>query len=155
MNNLICVNFSSHDPRHKECLEIRKKVFVQEQHVPEDLDVDEYEDKSEHFLVLRNDNPIGTGRFRVYVNFLKFERLCILQSERGKGTGAFLVKQMQKKGFQEHPNLLQIGGAQVSALGFYKKLGWTPIGKVFMDAGIEHKLIIVAPKQENQINESF
>ena len=35
-------------------------------------------------------------------------------------------------------------GAQVHALGFYERLGFEPVGPVYMDAGIPHRDMVMA-----------
>ena len=44
--------------------EIRKKVFIMEQNVPEDVEIDQYEDTSNHIIALIDDRIIGTARWR-------------------------------------------------------------------------------------------
>src|SRR5699024_2446178 len=48
---------------YEQCLEIRKRVFVGEQNVPLDREIDEHEDFAIHIL-LKDDTPLGTVRYR-------------------------------------------------------------------------------------------
>ena len=45
-----------------EIKKIRTTVFIEEQNVPEELEWDEYDDTSTHFLAYYNDTPVGTAR---------------------------------------------------------------------------------------------
>ncbi|WP_342266963.1 GNAT family N-acetyltransferase [Spiroplasma endosymbiont of Villa modesta] len=67
---------------------IRKKVFVNEQNVPFEEEIDQFEDVSIHFLVFDNNNkPIATSRMRKVEDIVKIERVCILQEYRKLGIG--------------------------------------------------------------------
>lgn len=127
--------------------QIRRKVFVEEQGVSEELDL-EGDSEALHFLVEKEGMYVATGRYRIQGPFLKIERLATLPEARGKGVATDLMAFMQALGAEEYPHHLQILNAQTSALLFYKKLGWVPIGEPFDDAGIEHMLMIHRPKEK-------
>ena len=55
---------------------IRKTVFVEEQGVPLDHELDEYEDISNHILVYYENKPVATGRLRIVDNIGKRKDLC-------------------------------------------------------------------------------
>lgn len=60
----------------KACQTIRIDVFVHGQGVPAELELDEFEDTSTHFIALDNGRPVGTGRLRdVDDLYIKFERV--------------------------------------------------------------------------------
>ena len=44
---------------YQKVLDIRRVVFIEEQRVPEDIEI-EYEDEAFHVLVSDNDQPIAT-----------------------------------------------------------------------------------------------
>ena len=67
--------------------EIRKKVFIMEQNVPEDVEIDQYEDTSNHIIALIDDRFIGTARWRKTENGIKLERFAGLKEKRGLGIG--------------------------------------------------------------------
>lgn len=85
------------------CLEIRRKVFIEEQNVPERLEVDSFEESGENFLLFVDRRPVATGRFRIKDKFLKFERLATLIEARGRGYGKALMVEMQKFASKEYP----------------------------------------------------
>ena len=46
----------------KEAYSVRKKVFVDEQNVPEEEEIDHLESEATHFLLYYNHEPVGAGR---------------------------------------------------------------------------------------------
>ena len=77
---------------YNQCLEIRKRVFVEEQNVPMDREVDEYEDTATHILLI-DDEPIGTVRYRpASDDMIKIERMAVLPEERGRKLGFKLME---------------------------------------------------------------
>jgi predicted GNAT family N-acyltransferase len=116
--------------------DIRYKVFVEEQNVPADMEYDEFEDSSHHYLLLENGVGAATCRWRETNNGVKLERFAVLPEHRGKGFGEALVKQLLD-------DVLPIGKSvylhsQERVLGFYEKLGFVAEGERFEEAGIQH-----------------
>ena len=140
------------DEQYQQALAIRKRVFVVEQKVPAELEVDAYEKSSVHFLCLLGDTAVATGRMRQKSAVIKFERIATLSDFRGKNLGAALMGLMEKHAQEAFPKLLPYMHAQASAFGFYKKLGWIQIGKNFSEAGIDHVAMTLPNKiQDPQI----
>ncbi len=130
---------------------IRNKVFVEEQNVLVELDL-EGDEKSLHFLVEKDGVYICTGRYRVKGSFLKIERLATLREARGKGVATELMLFMQALGAEEYPQHLQLLHAQKDVKLFYHKLGWISIGDPFDEAGIEQQLMIRPPKEREKLD---
>ena len=121
---------------------IRKTVFVEEQKVPLELEIDEYEQESTHFLLYGPEqNPIGTGRLRFVDRYGKVERICILASDRIKGAGRLLMDSIEEYAKEKGIRSFKLN-AQTSAIGFYEKLGYHTVSEEFMDAGIPHKTMV-------------
>jgi len=118
--------------------DVRKKVFVDEQNVPEEEELDVFDETSDHFVLFDGNSPIGAGRFRSADGIGKFERICVLSSHRGKGAGEMIMKEIESfariNGFKQ----LKLN-AQTHALSFYEKLGYHITSDEFLDAGIPHK----------------
>ncbi|WP_271396999.1 GNAT family N-acetyltransferase [Salinicoccus roseus] len=122
---------------YNQCLEIRKRVFVEEQNVPMDREVDEYEDTATHILLI-DDEPIGTVRYRpASDDMIKVERMAVLPEERGRKLGFKLMEFVHDHARQHGYTRAKLG-AQVHAIEFYKKLGYTVSSDEFEDAGIPH-----------------
>lgn len=118
---------------------IRREVFIEEQQVPEDLELDEYDATATHFLVMNDRKTVGTARFRPYdsAGTGKVERVAVLASERGKGTGAALMLFIEEYAKEQGYRQLKLN-AQIQAKDFYERLGYVGYGDLFLDAGIEH-----------------
>ncbi|KYD10214.1 GNAT family N-acetyltransferase [Heyndrickxia sporothermodurans] len=117
---------------------IRKKVFVEEQHVDVEEEIDQYEENSEHFVLYDENNAAGAGRFRILDGKGKVERICILPAYRGKGAGKIVMDAIEQYAAQQDVHVLKLN-AQTHAIPFYEKLGYKVISEEFMDAGIPHK----------------
>ncbi|BDH60911.1 putative N-acetyltransferase YjcF [Lysinibacillus sp. PLM2] len=119
--------------------EVRNKVFVVEQGVPEHLELDEFDAKSIHFIVNDGEQVVAAARFREYQPKVgKVERVCVLPSYRGKKLGVLMMKAIENyaatHGFQK---LLLY--AQTHAVPFYEKLNYVINSPEFLDAGIPHR----------------
>lgn len=120
-----------------EAFKVRFEVFVQEQNVPEEEEIDEYEETALHFVAYEDSRPIGAGRLRFAEGFAKVERICVLASHRHTGAGRLIMEAIEQKAKMEGFYSMKLN-AQISASGFYKKLGYNVTSGEFMDAGIPH-----------------
>lgn len=130
---------------YQECLSIRRKVFVEEQGVPLEEEIDTFEKESVHFLVHLNEKPVATGRIRLKKGFIKFERIATLPAYRGKGLASALLDVMEKTAASRFAEYLPAMHAQLGALSLYKKRGWLEVGETFQEAGIDHKAMVLLP----------
>ena len=119
--------------------EIRKKVFIVEQNVPEDVEIDQYENSSHHIIALLDDKFIGTARWRKTENGMKLERFAVLKEKRGLGIGKELVRFIIEQIKKEPVIYLH---AQDHVISFYKKLGFYSVGDHFYEGGISHQKMI-------------
>ena len=119
------------------CLALRRTVFIEEQGVSEADEQDDLDAVAVHLLATLNTRPIGTARLLRDGATGKIGRVCVLQSNRGTGLGAALIREAMtvSKGKATTAKL----GAQVHAIGFYEALGFTATGPVYDDAGIDHR----------------
>ncbi|MEW6058015.1 MAG: GNAT family N-acetyltransferase [Bdellovibrionota bacterium] len=126
---------------------VRKKVFIEEQKVSESIELDEYENTSDHFLVLYKGKPAGASRIRIKECYVKFERIATLKPFRELGLGRHLMRFMETYSAENYPAYLPAMHAQKHAIGFYEKLGWVGIGEMFSEAEIDHRLMIYPPAE--------
>jgi predicted GNAT family N-acyltransferase len=117
---------------------IRRSVFVEEQHVPEELEVDEDDARALHVLALDGTTPVGCGRMVPHDDYVKIGRMAVVSERRGEGIGRgilrFLMATAKRRGFSR-----AVLHAQLTAEGFYLKNGYVPEGAVFEEAGILHR----------------
>lgn len=126
--------------------EIRRKVFVTEQHVDPDIEYDEFEKRSIHFLLYKNERPIGCSRYRWSGNRIKLERYAVLEKERGNGYGRFIMDRMLEMVLPLKPSMIYLH-SQTIAQVFYQKCGFITCGEIFSEADIDHiKMYYPIPK---------
>ena len=122
---------------------LRTEVFVNEQNVPKELELDE-KDNSEytiHIGYFKDDKLIGVARLiDMDKDIIHIGRVAIDKNHRGEGIGYKLIlgcediaKKVLNKDFT-----IELG-AQLYAENFYKKLGYNRVtNNIYIDAGIEH-----------------
>lgn len=120
---------------------IRKVVFVEEQGVPQEVELDEHDAKAEHILVYDQDQPVGTARWRNVDGAAKFERICVLASHRKHGVGKVIIEALEQSARNKGLSKAKLHG-QTQAELFYRKLGYQPASDVFFEEGIPHILMV-------------
>ena len=121
------------------CLEIRKEVFIDEQHVPRSEEIDGLDWQCAHFLAFRGETAIGTARLRPLADGdMKVERVAVRKASRGTGAGRALMEAIETEAYRRGAVNMHLS-AQMGALKFYESLGWAAEGPVFDDAGIPHR----------------
>ncbi|WP_336037951.1 GNAT family N-acetyltransferase [Halobacterium yunchengense] len=126
------------DARYEDALGVRYAVFVDEQGVPEDLEVDDHEADAVHFVAYDDDgDPVGAARLREYADGVgKVERVAVLESRRGEGWGDALMDAVEAAARERYDELYL--HAQLPAAGFYDRRGYEREGEAFEEAGIPH-----------------
>jgi len=119
-------------------LNIRKIVFVEEQGVAIDAEIDEFENVSKHVVLYHNDKPAAVGRFRNYKNgYAKVERVAVLKPYREFGYGKDVMNFINQKA-SEYGYKGTVLNGQSHAKGFYEKLGYKTEGEEFLEENIPH-----------------
>lgn len=124
-----------------ECVKIRTEVFVIEQGVPPELEVDGFDEEDapcDHYLITDGCDGVGTFRCIFEGDAVHVGRLCVKKSRRGEGIGRaaleFIEKEYASRGYAKITL-----GAQCAAIPFYEKCGFAAVSDVFFDAGIPHR----------------
>ena len=131
------------EKEHSLGFKLRTEVFVNEQNVPKELELDE-KDNSEytiHIGYFKDDKLIGVARLiDMDKDIIHIGRVAIDKNHRGEGIGHKLIlgcEDIAKKVLNRDFNIEL--SAQVYAETFYKKLGYNRINNnIYIDAGIEH-----------------
>jgi len=122
----------------KEAFGVRKKVFVEEQGISEEIEFDGCDSDALHMVVKDRERVIGTAR----VQFLtpgqaKIERMAVLKPFRRRGIGSeiisFLNEELRNRQVEQ-----VVLHAQYSVVDFYKWCGFEELGSPFWEAGIKH-----------------
>ncbi|MFK9095462.1 GNAT family N-acetyltransferase [Bacillus salipaludis] len=120
---------------------VRKIVFVEEQNVPLEEEIDQFEAEATHFVMYQEGAPVGAGRFRVVDGYGKVERICVMKEARKTGAGKAIMSAIE--GFADLQGLHKLKlNAQTQAIPFYAGLGYEVVSEEFLDAGIPHKTMI-------------
>jgi len=124
----------------REAQRIRFAVFVEEQRVPAELEMDEWDARSLHALAFHENAAIGTGRLLPDGHI---GRMAVMKPWRGRGVGAALLGRLVEAARQRGDAEVQLS-AQVHALGFYQAHGFAAYGEVYEEAGIPHQAMRLA-----------
>lgn len=124
------------------CRHLRRVVFIEEQGVPEEDEIDDKDDTALHLLATDGGTPVGSARLLLMGDTGKIGRVCVLKSHRGTGLGAALIRAAIVE-LRVHGMKTAKLGSQTHAIGFYERLGFTATGPEYMDAGIPHRDMIL------------
>ena len=126
--------------------ELRRLVFIVEQHVPVEEEGDGQDEHAWHWLVTDpQGKPIGTARLLADG---QVGRMAVLQDYRGQGIGAALLEQIHDKAKRLGMNELFLH-AQRHAEEFYRRSGYAPVGDPFTEATIPHIKMTLAVAEDN------
>lgn len=130
------------------CKAIRFAVFVDEQRVPPEIELDEKDATARHWLAFEGDpaspvpsghRPVATARAVALPDGAwKIGRVAVLADQRGKGVGLALMRIIASEARLAGARRLVLE-SQVHAMPFYAKLGYAPEGAEFLEAGIPHQ----------------
>lgn len=123
-------------------LAIRREVFVEEQGVPEGLELDGRDEEATHFLARLDGEAVGTARLRDYGDGVaKVERVAVREPHRGEGWGERLMAAVESHACEAGYERVRLA-AQVPVVDFYERLGYETVGEEFEDAGIRHRSMV-------------
>ncbi|MBL0388043.1 GNAT family N-acetyltransferase [Tumebacillus sp. ITR2] len=128
------------DEQYQKALAIRTEVFIVEQQVPEELEVDEYEQVATHVVAYdESGEAVAAGRILPYGDGVgKMQRIAVLKNARTGGYGTAIMNKLENLG-RELGYTQFVLEAQIHAEGFYKKLGYETVSpEPFLEAGILH-----------------
>lgn len=119
-----------------EAAPIRYAVFVDEQKVPAEIELDDWDSLSLHALALdAQGRVLGTGRLLPDGHI---GRMAVLQSARGQGVGTALLRALLQAARARGDREVVLS-AQTHAMPFYEKAGFIAEGDEYDDAGIPHR----------------
>jgi predicted GNAT family N-acyltransferase len=114
---------------------IRLVVFVEEQGVPAELEMDEMDARCIHALAFEGSRAVGTGRLLPDGHI---GRMAVLKEFRGKGAGGALLAKLMEAAKSRGDREVVLS-AQVHAVPFYQAYGFELFGEVYEEAGIPHQ----------------
>ena len=130
----IKIKTTSWSQSSKEISEVRHKVFVVEQSIPSEIEMDGKDSDCIHFLALEQSKPIGAARLQKYG---KIERVSVLREYRTKGIGTAIMKMVIEKARDLDIEKIYLH-SQMDSKNFYQQLGFVQHGKTFFEADKPH-----------------
>jgi len=114
--------------------QIRTEVFVHEQRVPPELELDAFDPLAIHALAWWQQHPVGTGRLLPtgYIG-----RVAVSRPLRGRGIGKRIMETLMAAAVIRGHRRIRVS-AQCHAIAFYRKLGFQEEGPIYQEAGIPH-----------------
>ena len=120
---------------------IRIKVFVKEQGVPSDIELDDDDHLAIHFLASVGAKAVGTARVVWHRGAAKIGRMAVLKRYRRRGVGRQLLTRSVALARRSQARQIYLH-AQVAVSGFYERLNFRATGAIFDEAGIAHRKMI-------------
>ena len=135
MNSRVLVRILPWSDARAEAQRIRETVFVAEQGVPAEIELDDWDERCEHVLAYdAGGRPVGTGRLLPDGHI---GRMAVLRQARGQGVGGLVLEALIERARERGMRRVALN-AQTHAAAFYARFGFVVAGVAFMEAGIPH-----------------
>jgi predicted GNAT family N-acyltransferase len=130
----------------EQLMSVRRRVFVEEQGIPESEEMDEMDPACRHALAYTATGDLaGTGRLAPSG---KIGRIAVLPGYRRRGIGAAIVAHLVNQATETGLPQVYLH-AQADSVGFYERLGFRAEGPVFDEVGIPHRRMLRGTTQED------
>lgn len=117
---------------------VRHAVFVEEQQVPIELELDSIDSRAWHALAYLNGVCVGTARLFTENDRCHIGRMAVLAPYRRQGLGSALLSTLVQYAQAHNMGSIYLN-AQVAVIPFYAKFHFISEGAIFNDAGIPHQ----------------
>jgi len=116
---------------------LRRRVFVEEQGVPAELEQDELDGEAIHAVVRHGGGEVvGTGRLLVKPGGVaRIGRMAVSEEARGRGAGSAVLTALEAAAADAGCHRVELS-SQVHAIGFYRRAGYGQGDGSFEEAGI-------------------
>ena len=116
---------------------IRFRVFVDEQSVPPEIELDEYDAQATHAIAVEGGQAIGAGRMYLENGAAHIGRMAVDLAHRRRGVGGLVLRFLEEEAKVQGGTEIVLH-AQEYVKAFYAAHGYTEHGDTFMEAGILH-----------------
>lgn len=125
--------------QREDVFAVRIAVFVEEQQIPREEELDELDETAVHCVGYLDGAPVAAGRLVVGEGgeYGKIGRMAVLREQRGTGLGARVLTALEREGAARGVREFRLS-AQLSARGFYDRAGYAADGDVYDEVGIPH-----------------
>lgn len=120
--------------------DIRRRVFIDEQSVPESLEWDGMDEDAVHVLALDATHAIACARM---LSGGRIGRMAVLPEWRGRGVGRAMLETLIALSREQGLTHVSLS-AQTHAIPFYAKSGFKVCSEIYDDAGIPHRDMVLA-----------
>ena len=120
-----------------EALELRRRVFSEEQGIRPEADQDGRDDDALQVIALRDQALVATCRLVLVGEVAMLGRLAVERSERRSGVGRAVLEAAERSALAAGARRVALH-AQLPVKGFYERSGYSPYGAVFEEEGIDH-----------------
>ena len=120
---------------------VRIAVFVDEQQIPREEELDDLDETAVHCVGYIDGVPVAAGRLVVGEGYGKIGRMAVLRDRRGEGLGALVLQALEREGAARGLREFRLS-AQLSARGFYDRAGYVADGDIYDEVGIPHIAMI-------------
>jgi predicted GNAT family N-acyltransferase len=138
----IIIKEISTEKEMEQALRIRIRVFVREQGVPAEIELDDDDKRALHLLAVRGGRAVGTARIVMRRGQAKIGRMAVLKSHRRKKVGKKLVIRAIATAKKRGARKIYLH-AQVAVITLYESAGFRCVGSVFDEAGIAHRKMVL------------
>jgi predicted GNAT family N-acyltransferase len=114
---------------------IRFTVFVEEQGVPFEIELDEHDGRCVHAIAYEGTHAVGTARLLPDGHI---GRMAVLKDWRNKGIGGLMLQKLIERARARGDREIVLS-AQINAARFYQAHGFIPHGDEYLEAGIRHQ----------------
>ncbi len=136
----VTVRIANWSDEKEKLSDIRRQVFIEEQNVPEDMEWDDYDASSTHYLAVLENKVVAAARLKPDG---QLGRMAVLAEYRNQGIGSELLRFILQN--IDHRKLTEVYlHAQISAIPFYEKQGFTAHSETFYEADIPHQKMFLA-----------
>ncbi len=129
------------DAQREDAFAVRIAVFVEEQQIPREEELDDADATAVHGVGYVDGAPVAAGRLVLGEGYGKIGRMAVLSSHRGTGMGARVLEALEREGVARGLREFRLS-AQLSARGFYDRAGYVADGDVYDEVGIPHIAMI-------------
>jgi len=130
----------------EDAYSVRKRVFIEEQGVPEEMELDECDPLAQHALAYLDSECIGTARLVTLPGNIgkvgRIGRMAVLPMHRRRGIGGDLLRALLELSKSHGITQVELH-AQLSAIPFYEQFGFIAQGDIYDEAGIAHRDMIL------------
>jgi predicted GNAT family N-acyltransferase len=125
----------------RAALALRHDVFVVEQQVPLDEEIDAHDDDALHLVAVDADGTVvATCRLVAEGATVKLGRMAVAPEARRRGIASRLLAAAEAQAVADGAQRIALA-AQTGALGLYERAGYAAYGERFLDAGIDHLMM--------------